>query len=54
MFLDYIYIYNNNNNNNTLFYSYLYKIFTIKFIKKKKLITIFKSLLETLSCPFLY
>ena len=36
-----------------LFHSYLYKIFTIKLLKKKKLITIFKSLLETLICPFL-
>ena len=31
-----------------LFHSYLYKIFTIKLLKKKKLIAIFKSLLETL------
>ena len=50
---------NNNNNiflkkNNTLFHSYLYKIFTIKLLKQKKLITIFKSLLETLICPFFY
>ena len=39
----------------TLVHSYLrvYKIFTIKLLKKK-LITIFKSLLETLICPFLF
>ena len=45
---------NNNNNNNTLFRSYLYKIFTIKLLKQKKLITIFKSLLETLIRPFFF